>query len=98
MRVVDEDGTEVPQGDIGEIAIRGHNVMKGYWRAPEATAAAIDGDRWFRTGDLARVDEDGYFFIVDRRPDPIVRGGYDGYPGEIVAPADVIGAAPRRVA
>src|SRR5215213_5274133 len=79
MRVVDSEGTDVPQGEVGEIAIRGHNVMKGYWGQPESTAEAIP-DGWFRTGDLARVDEDGYFFIVDRKKDLIIRGGYNIYP------------------
>jgi long-chain acyl-CoA synthetase len=82
MRVVDEFGADVPAGEVGEIAIRGHNVMKGYWRRDEATAEAIP-DGWFRSGDLARVDEDGYFFIVDRRKDLIIRGGYNVYPREI---------------
>jgi len=68
---------------VGEIAIRGHNVMKGYWQRPEATAAVIDGEGWFRTGDMATVDEDGYFFIVDRKKDMIIRGGYNVYPREI---------------
>jgi long-chain acyl-CoA synthetase len=99
MRVVDDAGQEVPLGDVGEIAIRGHNVMKGYWRRPEATAEAIE-DGWFHTGDMARVDEDGYFFIVDRKKDLIIRGGYNVYPREIeevlyehpaVAEAAVIG-------
>ena len=82
MRVVDEAGNDVPQGEVGEIAIRGHNVMKGYWDKPEATAEAIP-DGWFRTGDLARRDEDGDFFIVDRRKDMIIRGGYNVYPREV---------------
>ena len=82
MRVVDDAGAEVPQGEVGEVAIRGHNVMKGYWRDPDATAAAIP-DGWFRTGDLARVDEDGYFYIVDRKKEMIIRGGYNVYPREI---------------
>ena len=82
MRVVDTAGTEVPQGEVGEIAIRGHNVMKGYWRRPDDTAKAIP-DGWFRTGDLARVDTDGYFEIVDRKKDMIIRGGYNVYPREI---------------
>jgi long-chain acyl-CoA synthetase len=81
MRVVDESGRDVPAGEVGEIAIQGHNVMKGYWRRPAATAEAIP-DGWFRSGDLARVD-DGYFFIVDRRKDLIIRGGYNVYPREI---------------
>jgi long-chain acyl-CoA synthetase len=83
MKVVGEDGADLPPGEIGEILIRGHNVMKGYWRNPEATAAAIDADGWFRTGDMATVDEDGYFFIVDRKKDMIIRGGYNVYPREI---------------
>jgi long-chain acyl-CoA synthetase len=82
MRVIDENGDEVPQGETGEIVIRGPNVMKGYWRRPDATAAAIK-DGWFRTGDLGRVDEDGYFSIVDRKKDMIIRGGYNVYPREI---------------
>jgi acyl-CoA synthetase (AMP-forming)/AMP-acid ligase II len=65
MRVVDDNGNEEPHGETGEIVIRGHNVMKGYWRRPEATDAAIR-DGWFHTGDLGRVDQDGYFSIVGR--------------------------------
>lgn len=68
---------------VGEIAVRGHNVMKGYWNRPEATAAAIDSDGWFHTGDLGRVDGDGYYFVVDRAKDVIIRGGYNVYPREI---------------
>jgi long-chain acyl-CoA synthetase len=82
MRLVDRQGKDVPVGDVGEIVIRGHNVMKGYWRRDDATAEAIP-DGWFRSGDLARVDDDGYFFIVDRRKDLIIRGGYNVYPREI---------------
>jgi len=83
MRVVDDDGVEVAQGAVGEIAIRGHNVMKGYWNRPDATADVLDADGWFRTGDMATVDDDGYFFIVDRKKDMIIRGGYNVYPREI---------------
>jgi long-chain acyl-CoA synthetase len=68
---------------VGEIAIRGHNVMKGYWDRPDATAEAIDAEGWFHTGDMARMDDDGYFFIVDRKKDMIIRGGYNVYPREI---------------
>ncbi len=82
MRLVDDDGNDVPPGEPGEIAIRGHNVMKGYWQRPAETAAAIP-DGWFRTGDIATVDADGYFFIVDRKKDLIIRGGYNVYPREI---------------
>jgi long-chain acyl-CoA synthetase len=83
MRVVDLDGVEVPQGQTGEIQIRGHNVMKGYWNLPEATTATITADGWLNTGDVGRVDEDGYFYIVDRTKDMIIRGGYNVYPREI---------------
>jgi long-chain acyl-CoA synthetase len=82
MKVVDEDDAEVAQGEVGEIVIRGHNVMKGYWEKPEATAEAMRGG-WFHSGDMARVDEDGYFFIVDRKKDLIIRGGYNVYPREV---------------
>ncbi|GAA2828196.1 long-chain fatty acid--CoA ligase [Kribbella solani] len=82
MRLVDEQGTEARPGEIGEIVVRGHNIMKSYWRRADATAAAIR-DGWFHTGDLARVDADGYFFIVDRKKDLIIRGGYNVYPREL---------------
>lgn len=82
MRCVDLEGNEVPVGEVGEIAIRGDNVMKGYWNKPEATAEAIP-DGWFRTGDLATMDADGYFTIVDRKKDMILRGGMNVYPREV---------------
>ncbi|MFC4011962.1 long-chain fatty acid--CoA ligase [Nonomuraea purpurea] len=82
MKVVDELGRRTPPGEIGEIVVRGPNVMKGYWNDPEATAEALR-DGWFHTGDLGRVDEDGYFFLVDRRRDVIIRGGYTVYPREV---------------
>jgi long-chain acyl-CoA synthetase len=82
MKVVDEDGKDVPEGEVGEIAIRGHNVMKGYWDRADATDEVMQ-EGWFRTGDMARVDEDGYFFIVDRKKEMIIRGGYNVYPREI---------------
>ncbi len=74
---------EPGEDGVGEIAVRGHNVMKGYWNRPDATAAAVDPDGWFCTGDLARVDDDGYYFIVDRSKDMIIRGCYNVYPREI---------------
>jgi len=83
MRLVDDERNEVGPGDAGEVAIRGHNVMKGYWSRPEATAEAIDADGWFYSGDIARIDEDGCFFIVDRKKELIIRGGYNVYPREI---------------
>jgi long-chain acyl-CoA synthetase len=82
MRVLDGDGQDVKVGDVGEIAIRGDNLMKGYWRRADATAEAIP-DGWFRSGDLARIDDDGYYFIVDRKKELIIRGGFNVYPREI---------------
>ncbi|MFI7128993.1 long-chain fatty acid--CoA ligase [Nonomuraea sp. NPDC050153] len=82
MRIVTEDGRETPRGEIGEIVVRGPNVMKGYWNDPAATAEAVR-DGWFHTGDLGRVDADGYFYLVDRRRDVIIRGGYTVYPREV---------------
>jgi long-chain acyl-CoA synthetase len=83
MRLVGHDRQEAAKGEVGEIAIRGHNVMKGYWNRADATAEAIDADGWFYSGDLARIDEDGCFFIVDRKKELIIRGGYNVYPREI---------------
>ncbi|CCH79439.1 Long-chain-fatty-acid--CoA ligase [Nostocoides japonicum T1-X7] len=83
MHVVDDDGVPVEVGAVGEIAIRGHNVMKGYWNKPDATAAALSEDGWFRTGDVGRRDEEGRFFIVDRKKDLVIRGGFNVYPREI---------------
>ncbi|NUP34054.1 MAG: long-chain fatty acid--CoA ligase [Streptomycetaceae bacterium] len=82
LKLVADDGGPVPPGGVGEIAIRGENVMKGYWNRPDATADALR-DGWFHSGDLARVDEDGYYFVVDRKKDMIIRGGYNVYPREI---------------
>ncbi len=82
MRVLDDAGVPLAPGKIGEIAIRGHNVMKGYWRRPEETAEVLT-DGWFRTGDLAKMDAEGYFSIVDRKKDMIIRGGFNVYPREV---------------
>lgn len=82
LRLIDAEWNEVPEGESGEIAIRGHNVMKGYHGRPDATAEVLR-DGWFRTGDIARRDEDGYYFIVDRAKDMVVRGGFNVYPREI---------------
>ena len=98
---MDDQDKPLPPGpdNVGEIVIRGHNVMKGYYGNPEATAEAFRGG-WFHTGDLAYADEDGYLFIVDRKKDMLIRGGYNVYPREIeevlfahpaVAEAAVIG-------
>ena len=86
MKVVDDDGNDVEgtgEEAVGEIAIKGHNIMKGYWGKEDATKEVLDDDGWFRTGDMAYVDDDGYFFIVDRKKDMIIRGGYNVYPREI---------------
>ncbi len=82
MKVVDDEGADVPQGEVGEIVVKGHNVMKGYWNHPDATRESLR-DGWFHTGDIATVDDDGYFWIVDRKKDMIIRGGYNVYPREI---------------
>src|SRR5947207_12385465 len=82
LRLVGPLGEDVTSGEVGEIAIRGHNLMRGYWGREEATREAIP-DGWFRTGDLARQDQDGYFFIVDRKKDLNIRGGYHVYPREV---------------
>jgi len=82
MKVVDDDGNEVAQGEVGEIVIRGHNVMKGYWGRDDATRETIK-DGWLHTGDMGKTDEDGYFYVVDRKKELIIRGGYNVYPREI---------------
>ena len=100
MRVVDDAGQPVPQGEAGEIQVRGHNIMKGYWNLPDATAAAISPEGWFSTGDIGKIDADGYFAVVDRKKELIIRGGLNIYPRELeevfyehpaVAAAAVIG-------
>ena len=82
MRVVDEDDQEVGTGELGEIVLRGENILKGYYRNPEATATAFRNG-WFHTGDVGYCDGDGFFFIVDRKSDMIIRGGENIYPREI---------------
>ncbi len=82
VKVFDENDREVPHGERGELVVRGHNVMKGYYKRPEATAEAMRNG-WFHTGDIAKMDEDGYFYIVDRVKDMIIRGGYNVYPREV---------------
>ncbi len=82
VRIVDGDGKEVPQGESGEIIIRGPNVMKGYFNRPEETAAAMEHG-WLRSGDVGRLDEEGYLYIVDRIKDMIISGGLNVYPTEV---------------
>ncbi|MGV9563769.1 long-chain-fatty-acid--CoA ligase [Streptomyces sp. NPDC003480] len=105
VRLLDDRGGDVGPGEVGELAVRGPNLMKGYWNLPEATAAAIP-DGWLRSGDLARQDEDGYLYVVDRKKDMIIRGGYNVYPREIeevlhehpaVALAAVVGVPHERL-
>lgn len=87
MKLIRDDWSDVeggPEeiGEIGEIVIRGHNIMKGYYKRPDATAEAIQ-EGWFRSGDLACKDEDGFYYIVDRSKDMIIWGGFNVYPREI---------------
>jgi malonyl-CoA/methylmalonyl-CoA synthetase len=83
LRVVDGDGTVVPQGTVGAIEVRGPNVFAGYWRMPEKTRAEFSADGWFRTGDVGVIDDLGYVSIVGRSKDLIISGGYNVYPAEI---------------
>ena len=89
--VKDEDGRILATGEVGELCIRGPQVMKGYWNRPEETANAIDADGWLHTGDMAKMDEDGFFYIVDRKKDMILVSGFNVYPNEI---EDVVAAMP----
>jgi len=89
--IKDEDGKEVALGEIGELCIKGPQVMKGYWQRPEETAKAIDADGWLHTGDMARIDEKGFVYIVDRKKDMILVSGFNVYPNEI---EDVVAAMP----
>jgi fatty-acyl-CoA synthase len=82
-RVVDEGGTELPPDEIGELCFRGPHVSAGYWNNPEATAEAVDKERWFHTGDMARRDSDGFFYIAGRAKDMFISGGVNVYPAEI---------------
>lgn len=82
VRVVDDEGRDLPPGEVGEILIRGPNVMKGYWRRPQETEETLKGG-WLHTGDLGRMDEEGYLYIVDRKKDMIISGGENVYPREV---------------
>jgi len=99
MKIMDDNGAELPVNSMGEVCVRGKNVMKGYWKQPEETAQSFHGE-WFRTGDLGKMDEDGYFYLVDRRKDMIIVHGINVYPRQVeevifqhpaVAEAAVIG-------
>ena len=104
--VVDDDGTERPPGEPGEIVVRGFNVMRGYFEDPEQTAEAIDVDGWLHTGDVGVMDADGYITITDRTKDMFICGGFNAYPAEIesvlsehpaVAQAAVVGVPDERL-
>ncbi len=82
LRIVDDSDRELPTGEVGEICCRSPFLMQGYWRAPELTAEAMRGG-WFHTGDLGRVDEDGYLYVVDRKKDLIIRGGFNVFPRDV---------------
>ncbi|HWI24864.1 MAG TPA: AMP-binding protein, partial [Lysobacter sp.] len=87
----DEEGGVVPLGEVGELCIKGPQVMKGYWNRPDETANVIDGDGWLHTGDMAKMDEKGFFYIVDRKKDMILVSGFNVYPNEV---EDVIAMLP----
>jgi long-chain acyl-CoA synthetase len=89
--VQDEDGRELPHGEVGELCVKGPQVMKGYWQRPEETAKVMTADGWLRTGDMAKMDDYGFFFIVDRKKDMILVSGFNVYPNEI---EDVIATHP----
>ncbi|HYM58442.1 MAG TPA: AMP-binding protein [Solirubrobacteraceae bacterium] len=105
LKVVDPDGDELPAGEVGEIVVRGDVVMAGYWGKPDETAEMIGSDGWAATGDLGRLDEEGYLYVVDRKKDMIVTGGYNVFPSEVenvistldaVAEVAVVGAPDER--
>jgi long-chain acyl-CoA synthetase len=91
MKCIDDDGREVPMGQPGEIAIKGPQVMAGYWQRPDETAKVMTGDGWFKTGDIGVMDERGYFRIVDRKKDMVLVSGFNVYPNEI---EDVVAKLP----
>ncbi|TVP88799.1 MAG: long-chain-fatty-acid--CoA ligase [Pseudomonadaceae bacterium] len=92
LKVINEEGEELPIGERGELCVKGPQVMKGYWNRPEATAESITEDGWFKTGDVAIIDEDGFVSIVDRIKDLIIVSGFNVYPNEI---EDVVAAHPK---
>ncbi|MCJ2372915.1 long-chain-fatty-acid--CoA ligase FadD2 [Pseudomonas sp. RGM 3321] len=92
MKVIDDDGAELPFGERGELCIQGPQVMKGYWNQPAATAESLDAQGWFKTGDIAVIGADGFVSIVDRKKDLIIVSGFNVYPNEI---EDVVMAHPK---
>jgi long-chain acyl-CoA synthetase len=83
FKLLDDDGREVPPGEVGEIAIKGPQVMAGYWQRPDETAKVMTADGYFKSGDIGSVDENGYFSIIDRKKDMILVSGFNVYPNEI---------------
>ncbi len=92
LKVIDEQGNELPVGERGELCVKGPQVMKGYWQRPEATEEILDAEGWLKTGDIAVIDEDGFVRIVDRKKDLILVSGFNVYPNEI---EDVVMAHPK---
>lgn len=84
-KLVDKDGRRVPTGEVGELLLKGPHVSQGYWNNPQATAEALDDGGWFHTGDLARQDDEGFFYIAGRRKDMFISGGVNVYPAEVEA-------------
>ena len=83
VMICDDDGTQLPIGDLGEICIKGPQVMKGYWEKPDETQKVLSSDGWLKTGDMGRMDQDGFIFIEDRKKDMILVSGFNVYPNEI---------------
>lgn len=83
LRLLRDDGSEAPAGEVGEIVVRGDSVMLGYWNQPQQTAEMVDEEGWARTGDLGRLDAEGYLHVVDRKKDMVLTGGYNVYPSEV---------------
>jgi long-chain acyl-CoA synthetase len=83
MMIADDNGNPVSVGEVGEVMIRGNNIMKGYYKKPEATAESFTRNGWFKSGDIGKMDEDGYFYITDRKKDMVIRGGFNVYPREL---------------
>lgn len=91
VKVIDAQGQCLPAGEVGELCVRGPQVMQGYWQRPKDTENSIDAEGWFRTGDIASIDDDGYLRIVDRKKDMIIVSGFNVYPNEV---EDVVAAIP----
>jgi long-chain acyl-CoA synthetase len=83
MKILSDEGRDLPMGEVGEIAIKGPQVMAGYWQRPDETAKVMTGDGYFKTGDVGLMDARGYFKIVDRKKDMILVSGFNVYPNEV---------------